>query len=70
MTTKTRFDAASIAARIAENTRLVSANKISWEEFSQRQRAAWDAVSLGELNIIGSACCRRHDAVHAALRAI
>jgi hypothetical protein len=55
--------AEAIAARIEENVRAMYAKEISFEEFSARNRAAWDDVSMGEPNVIGSACSRRHIAV-------
>lgn len=55
--------AAQIAQRIAQNVADVDADRITWDEFSKRNRAAWDDVAQGELNIIGSACDKRHMAV-------
>ncbi len=49
-----------IAQRIRENCRAVGSHEITWAQFSERQRDAWDAVARGEQNIIGSACSRRH----------
>jgi hypothetical protein len=39
-----RTTAAIYVARIRENCRAVSAHEISWDEFTARQMAAWDAV--------------------------
>lgn len=65
--TKTPRWAAKVAADIKANVDAVDAGRITWDEFSARQRAAWDSVSRGELSIIGSACHRRMAAVQAAL---
>ena len=61
------FNAKAIARHINRNVAALDAGRISFEEFSALQRAAWDAVARGEQNIIGSACSRRHLAVVKAL---
>jgi hypothetical protein len=33
---------ATIAATITQNVAALAANRIDWDEFSRRQRAAWD----------------------------
>jgi hypothetical protein len=37
--------AATIAATIAQNVADMTANRIDWDEFTRRQRAAWDLVT-------------------------
>lgn len=59
-----------IAAQINTNAEDVDEHRITWDEFSARNRAAWDSVSRGELSIIGSACHRRVMAVQAALKGL
>ena len=49
-----------LAEQISENVRAVDAGEITWAQFGELQRQAWDAVARGEQNIIGSACSRRH----------
>ena len=61
--------AKQVAAQIKANVADVDAGRITWAEFTTRQRAAWDSVSRGELSIVGSACSRRLMAVHKALSA-
>lgn len=61
--------ASQVADAIKANVEDVDAGRITWSEFGERQRKAWDSVARGELNIIGSACYRRHLAVHRALKA-
>lgn len=63
----TQQDAQRIAAQINQNVADVDAGRITWAEFGNRNRAAWDEVAQGQLNIIGSACDRRHGMVHKAL---
>lgn len=36
---------ATIAATITQNAADMTANRIDWDEFSRRQRAAWDLVA-------------------------
>jgi len=64
-TTKT---AREVARRIHQNVKDVDAGRITWDEFSARQRAAWDSVIRGDLAVIGSACSRRLAAVNRALQ--
>jgi hypothetical protein len=59
-----KFNAEMIAEQIKRNVREVDSGAITWEQFTARQRQAWDSVSMGEPNIIGSACDKRHMAVH------
>ncbi len=59
--------ASRVAAEISDNVKAVDACAITWDEFSARQRKAWDSVTRGELNIIASACHRRMATVHIAL---
>ena len=66
----TQADAQRIAAQIDANVKAVDAGSITWSEFGNRNRAAWDEVARGEMNIIGSACDKRHMAVKTALVAI
>lgn len=61
------FNAKRIATQINQNVADVNAGRITWAEFGVRNRAAWDEVAQGEQNIIGSACCRRHDKVQREL---
>jgi len=35
----------TIAATITQNVADMTANRIDWDEFSRRQRAAWDLVA-------------------------
>lgn len=58
-----KFNAQAAAAQIESNVSRVNAKSITWAEFGELQRAAWDAVSQGEMNIIGSECNKRHAAV-------
>ena len=60
--------ARQVAQQINENVSAVDSGRITWPEFSDRQRAAWDSVSRGEMNIIGSACYRRMQSVMAAFK--
>ena len=66
----TKFDPQAIAARIAQNAHDVDAGRITWEEFSARNNAAWREADRGELCIMGSAADRRVMAVHRALQQI
>jgi hypothetical protein len=36
---------ATIAATITQNVADMTSNRIDWDEFSRRQRAAWDLVT-------------------------
>jgi hypothetical protein len=65
-----KFNPQAIAERIERNVADVDTGRISWAEFSQRNRAAWDEASRGELCIIGSAASRRVQQVHKALNGI
>jgi hypothetical protein len=40
-----RLTPATIAATIAQNVADMTANLIDWDEFTRRQRAAWDLVT-------------------------
>ena len=62
-----RFNAKSIAARIIANADDLHCDRITWEQHGERNRALWDEVAQGELNVIGSACHRRHLRVSALL---
>jgi len=65
MTTTTKTPrpgtAAAIAAQVKENTRAWNAREIDYQEFTRRQRAAWDPV-------VGRG--RLHDRVLAALNRV
>jgi hypothetical protein len=37
--------ASTIAATITQNVADMTANRIDWDEFSRRQRAAWDMTT-------------------------
>ena len=64
------FDPRRLAATILHNVEDVDANRITWDEFSARNRAAWDEAMAGEMCIVGSACAKRVSAVHAAMEAL
>ena len=62
-----RFNATKIASQINANVVALDAGEISFDEFNAVQRTTWDSVSLGALNIHGSACAKRHHAVLVSL---
>ena len=66
----TKADAQRIAALIAQNSADFGAHKLTYEEFSAKNRAYWREADRDELRIMGSDCDRRVTAVHEALRAI
>jgi hypothetical protein len=66
----TKSDAQRVAAVIVANVADVDAGRISWDEFSARQLAAWKSVDQGELCFLGSDCDRRMSLVRDALRAL
>jgi hypothetical protein len=53
-----------IAEAIKANVKAVDSGAKSWGQFSADNRALWDQVARGELNVIGTACQRRHTTVH------
>ena len=65
--TKLPFDPRPIAESIRANSADIGARRITWAEFSARQCAAWDRATLGEPNVMGSACDRRMMAVKSLL---
>lgn len=62
------YTAKRIAAMIQANTAAVSSGKITWEQFSQVNRATWELADHNEPCIIGSPCFKRVSAVQRAFR--
>jgi hypothetical protein len=58
-----------VAETIRANVRNLDLGIVTFAEFGKRNRSAWDSILRGELPVIGSACSRRMQAVHLALKA-
>lgn len=58
-----RFSSRKVAAQIQRNVADWDAGRISFAEFGERQRAAWDSVYRGQPPVIGSASSRRSERV-------